>query len=161
VRDPIARLRHARLRHEDRGEMLLVMAGLTALLFWQLGRSPGPTADAAGQDAALAGATVLRHQSLTGGGLDVGAACAAATRSAAGDDAEVVTCGLDPAGLTVVTGWSPERAARDGQSFRTSVVTLVDGGAGCLAVATSWGEQLPPVCGAATGSAADSDTGNR
>jgi hypothetical protein len=152
-------MRH-RARSTDSGEMLLLMAGLTVLLvglagilLWVLAREPGATPAGANQEAALAGGTLLRQQALRAGltagqavpgadALDVDRACTAADRAAAAEGAELVTCELTPTGFTVVTAWGDD-AAEPG--FETGVVTLVDSG-GCLALDTSWGEQLPAAC---------------
>lgn len=150
------------LRSDDRGEMLVLMFGMTALLLGlaavlllQLSRQPGHTPVAANQDAALAGGVVLRQQALAAGlaagqvvpeaaRVDVGRACVAAEQAAGAGGAEVVTCELAPTGFTVVTAWADARA---GQGFETGTVALVDAAGGCLVLRTSWGERLPATCG--------------
>lgn len=144
----------------DRGEMLLLMSGLTVLLIglagvlmWMLAQQPGRTPVAANQEAALAGGTLLRQQALEAGlaardvapgteALDVARACTAADRAAAAEGAELVTCELAASGFTVITAWG---AAEPDAGFETGVVTLVDAD-GCLALDTSWGERLPATC---------------
>jgi hypothetical protein len=160
-----------RLRSDDRGEMMVLMFGLTALLLglggtlmWLLGRPLGIGPVGANQDAALAGGVVLRQQALAAGlragdvvsataQLDVGRACDAASQAARGDGAQLLTCMLDPNGLTVVTAWDGEHAREDGQNLQSGVVSFLDSADGCLALSTSWGDQLPSVCGDAETSA--------
>jgi hypothetical protein len=151
---------HSPLRTDDRGEMLVLMFGMTAMLLGlaavllvQMAKEPGHTPVAANQDAVLAGAVVLRQEALGAGLaagdllssrdlLNVDAACTAAGQAAAAGGAQVVTCELAPTGFTVVTAWAD---GTDGQAFESGTVELVDDGS-CLAMDTSWGEQLPARC---------------
>lgn len=151
-------------RTDDAGEMLVLMAGLTlmllgvgAFLLHELGRPLAASPAAAGRQAALAGAAVLRQQALSDGlsaadlragspRVDVTAACDAATAAASGAGAQVVTCALTSGGLTVVTARTTDRSREAGQSFDSAVVALVDTASGCLAMRTSWGPTLPATC---------------
>jgi hypothetical protein len=165
------------LRTDDSGEMLLLMFGLTVLLLGiagvllhVLGRPLAPAPVDASQDAALAGAVVLRQQALQEGltagemttapqRFDVPAACAAVARTAAAQGLEVAGCDLAPTGLTVVIAHGTERASRDGQAFGSAAVALVDTPSGCLALRASWGATVPAVCpGELSGPAGISDS---
>jgi len=154
--------------------MLLLMFGLTVLLLGiagvllhLLGRPLAPAPADASQDAALAGAVVLRQQALREGltagemttapqRFDVPAACAAATRTAAAEGLAVADCDLAPTGLTVVTARAVEWASRDGQAFGSAAVALVDAPGGCLALRASWGATVPAACPGKSAGTSDS-----
>src|SRR4051812_45058017 len=104
---------------DDRGEMLLVMVALTAMLLgtagvlvWLLGRPLTSAPAEVNRDATLAAAGEWRAQALAAGltaeqalagvsGLDVDRICSAATGSALAVGRSIVDCRLDATGLTV------------------------------------------------------------
>jgi hypothetical protein len=141
-----------RLPADDRGEMLLVMVALTAMLLgtagalvWLLGRPLSFVPVEVNRDATLAAAGEWRAQALAAGltaeqaiagdGLDVAKICAAATSSAADTGVSVADCWFDTGGLTVVL-----------VSGETSTAILTDASTNCLTVQTSWQETLPARC---------------
>lgn len=144
------------LWRDDRGEMVLVMFGITVVLLGVagvlvhlLGRPPATEPVTAGRQVALSAAVAVRAEALRAGlssteldDLDVAGSCA----RGAGAGAEVVSCELTPAGLTVVTARAERPAARNGQAFSSAVVRFVDTAGGCLALRTSWGTGLPATC---------------
>lgn len=139
--------------------MVLVMFGITVVLLGVagvlvhlLGRPPATEPVTAGRDVALTAAVAVRDQALRAGlrstelaDLNVAAACARGD-GAAGSGAQVVSCELTPAGLTVVTARAGRPAARNGQAFSSAVVRFVDTAGGCLALRTSWGTGLAAAC---------------
>jgi hypothetical protein len=151
------------LRTDDRGMMTVLMFGLFVLLLAvaglmiRLAGRPLPQSPTgASQDAALAGAVVLRRQALQEGirasdiaaapqQFDESAACAAASRLADSDGYAVTSCVLLPDGLTVVAA-KLSTAVSPGLALATAKVALVDAPGGCLALRTGWGSTLPPVC---------------
>jgi hypothetical protein len=161
------------LRTDDRGMMTVLMFGLFVLLLAiaglmvRLAGRPLPQSPTgASQDAALAGAVVLRHQALQEGirasdiaaapqQFDESAACEAASRLADSDGYAVTSCVLLPDGLTVVAA-KLSTAESPGLALATAKVALVDAPGDCLALRTDWGTTLPPACptgpAAATGS---------
>jgi len=135
---------------DDRGEMLLVMVALTAMLLgtagvlvWLLGRPLASVPVEVNRDATLAAAGEWRAQALAAGltadqaftGLDVGKICSAATGSALARGLSITDCRLDATGLTVVSA-----------SGEIGTATLADAPASCLTVQTSWSETLPARC---------------
>ena len=112
-------------RADDRGEMLLLMFGITAVLLGiagvlvqQLGRPLAVNPVEASQNAAVAAGSALRQQALREGlgatevdRLDVPAACAAAAASATADGYVLADCNLAPPGLSVVAARDPNRDA--------------------------------------------------
>jgi hypothetical protein len=164
---------HRPLWTAERGEMLLVMVGITAVLLGlagylvqRIGRPVTLTPAQVAGDAAFAGASVLRTQAITGGlraadmaapeRFDVPAACAAARRTAAGEGFEVSDCQLAPTGLTVVLGRDVGQVADQGASLTGATAALVDTADGCLALRGDWGEALPAVCPDGPAGSADS-----
>lgn len=146
---------------EERGSMVLAMFGITVtllgvagVLLHLLGRPPAAEPVAAGRDAAMTAALAVRDQAVrTGlragdldspGEVDVSAACARAGRAAGA--VQVVSCGLTPAGLTVLTARADRAAARSGQAYDSAVVRFVDTAGGCLALRTSWGTRIAAAC---------------
>jgi hypothetical protein len=142
---------------DDRGEMLLVMVALTAVLLGlagvltlMLARPSSPPSGDLNQDVTLSAAGEWRDQALAAGlsagpaadgdRLDQGRICAAATDAASAYGAQVLSCRLDADGLTVVT------AGSDASDPQTSTALLGDDDGGCLTIETSWLETLPARC---------------
>jgi hypothetical protein len=144
-------------RADDRGEMLLLMFGITAVLLGiagvlvqQLGRPLAVNPAEASQNAAVAAGSALRQQALREGlgaagvdRLDLPAACAAAATSATADGYVLADCHLAPTGLSVVAARDPNR---DAAVFGSATVALADAPGGCLALRTGWGVDLPAIC---------------
>lgn len=148
--------------NDERGEMIVVMFGITALLLGITGvlvtmaGRPAPDAPAAAaRDAAMAAAVEIRTQALHSGlraadlgsprQVDIGAACDRAER-AVGASARVVECGLTSEGITVLAGRADDAVADNGQSFASATVGFVDSTGSCLALRTSWAAALPALC---------------
>jgi hypothetical protein len=142
---------------DDRGEMLLVMVALTAVLLGLAGvltlmlarPATTPSGDL-NQDVTLAAAGEWRDQALAAGPgaapagsgdrVDRARICAAAADAASAYGAQVVSCRLDADGLTVVT------AGPGASDPETSTALLGDDDGGCLTIETSWLETLPARC---------------